>query len=301
MWGFAGALESEGPSHRIAHIHMKNSDQRAKGRLVIVGGGEDRSADSVILRRFVELAGDGDARIVVICTATTEPDGLGAVYQKAFDALGVNDLTILPVGSREEANDPEVVAAVENATGVYFTGGDQLRIASIFGGSHADTALHAGFHAGLVIGGTSAGAAMMSTTMVLGGTDRVPTAGRIRTGAGLGLVSGVTIDMHFAERGRLSRLLAVTGMFPHELGLGIDEDTAAVVDGDHFEVIGSGAVTVVDAGEVTSLHIPDDDGPMAMTGVLLHILPSGYSFDLSTRRPLIVDAPDGVKDKVDGE
>jgi cyanophycinase len=280
---------------------MKNSDQRVNGRLVIVGGGEDRSGDKVILRRFVELAGADQARLVVICTATTEPDELGAVYDEAFAALGVSNVTVLPVGSREEANDPVVVAAIEDATGVYFTGGDQLRIASIFGGSHADTALHACFHNGLVIGGTSAGAAMMSTTMILGGRDTVPTVGRIRTGAGLGLVNGVTIDMHFAERGRLSRLLAVTGSFPHELGLGIDEDTAAVVDGDHFEVIGSGAVTVVDAGEVTSLHIPVDDGPIAMTGVLLHVLPAGYSFDLSTRRPLVTSTPADVDDKAHHE
>jgi cyanophycinase len=276
---------------------MKKPDQRANGRLVIVGGGEDRTGDSVILRRFVELAGDADARIVVICTATTEPDELGAVYKTAFAAFGVSDVTVLPVASREEANDADVVATMERASGIYFTGGDQMRIASIFGGTNADTALHARFHDGVVIGGTSAGAAMMSTTMILGGSDTVPSVGRIRTGAGLGLVSGVTIDMHFAERGRLSRLLAVTGMFPHELGLGIDEDTAALVDGDHFEVIGSGAVTVVDAGEVTSLRIPTGDGPMAMTGVLLHVLPSGYSFDLSTRRPLITNGPDDVEDK----
>jgi cyanophycinase len=275
----------------------QNNPQRAFGRLVIVGGGEDRSGDMVILRRFAELAGGPDARVVVVCTATTEPEELGAVYEKAFDAIGVAELSILPVASREEANDRDVVGAVERATGVYFTGGAQLRIAAILGGSQTDTALHACFQRGLVIGGTSAGAAMMSTTMILGGSDTVPSVGHIRTGAGLGFVSGVTIDMHFAERGRLSRLLAVTGMFPHELGLGIDEDTAVVVEGDEFEVIGSGAVTVVDAGEVTSLHTPADDGPMAMTGVLLHVLPAGYSFDLSARRPVITSAPEDVEDR----
>jgi len=218
------------------------------------------------------------------------------VYEKAFETIGVSEVAILPIASREEANAPDVVSAVERATGVYFTGGAQLRIAAILGGSQTDTVLHARFDEGLVIGGTSAGAAMMSTTMILGGSDTVPSVGHIRTGSGLGFVSGVTIDMHFAERGRLSRLLAVTGMFPHEVGLGIDEDTAVVVEGNHFEVIGSGAVTVVDAGEVTSLHTPVDDGPIAMTGVLLHVLPSGYSFDLSTRRPVITNAADDVED-----
>lgn len=274
-----------------------NTEHRVSGRLFIVGGGEDRSGDSIILRRFVEMAGGSDARIVVVCTATSEPESLGTEYDEAFSAIGVSEVVVLPVANREQANSADVVAAVENATGIYFTGGDQSQIASIFGGSRADTALHSRFHDGVVIGGTSAGAAMMSTTMILGGTDTVPTVGRLRTGAGLGLVSGVTIDMHFAERGRLGRLLAVTGMFPHELGLGIDENTAAIVDGDEFEVLGAGAVTVVDAGSVTSLHVPAEEGPMAMTGVLLHVLPSGYSFDLSTRQPVITDAPDDVVDK----
>ncbi len=277
------------------------TELRANGRLIIVGGGEDRTGDSIILRRFVEIAGGIDARIVVIGTATGEPEELGADYEEAFNAIGVSEVFVLPIATRDQANAPDVVAAIENATGIYFTGGDQLQIASIFGGSRSDTALRARFRDGVVIGGTSAGAAMMSTTMILGGTDTVPTVEHIETGAGLGLVSGVTIDMHFAERGRLGRLLSVTGMFPHELGLGIDENTAVIVDGNEFEVIGAGAVTVVDAGEVTSLHIPDAQGPMAMTGVLLHVLPSGYSFDLSTRQPLITAAPDDAVDKAHDE
>lgn len=261
--------------------------------MVIVGGGEDRQDDKVILRRFVELAGGPEARIVVIGTATTVPEEVGPVYLDAFRDIGVAQVHFLPLATRAEANDPEMVSLIEQATGVYFTGGDQLRIATAVGGSHTDTALHAAFERGLLIGGTSAGAAMMSSTMILGGYDTVPSAATVRTGAGLGFVSGVVIDMHFAERGRLSRLLTVVGLFPHELGLGIDEDTAAVVDGNTFQVIGSGAVTVVDAGEVTSLHAPPEgkEGAIAMTGVLLHVLPSGYSFDLSARRPVVVDTP----------
>ena len=272
------------------------------GQLLIVGGGEDRSPDSVILRRFVELAGGSNARLLVLCPATAMPDDLGPAYVDSMEAIGAGAVRYLPLSSREEANDPDVVAAVRDATGVYFTGGDQLRLGAIVGGSHTDTALHSCFAQGLVIGGTSAGAAMMSTTMILGGSDTVPSAGGVRTGAGLGFVSGVVIDMHFAERGRLSRLLAVAAMFPHELGLGLDEDTAVVVTGSQFEVIGTGAVTVVDAGEVTSLHTPDDGepGPIAMTGVLLHVLPSGYSFDLSTRRPVVTRGPDKPEGRRDG-
>ena len=270
---------------------------RSKGRLVIVGGGEDRTGEKVILRRFADLAGGSEARIVVIGTATSVPEEVGPVYLDAFRSIGVQEVQFLPLATRQEANDPTVVACVQQATGVYFTGGDQLRIATAIGGSHTDTALHAAFANGVVVGGTSAGAAMMSSTMILGGYDTVPSATTVRTGAGLSFVSGIVIDMHFAERGRMSRLLTVVGLFPHELGLGIDEDTAAIVDGNTFEVIGAGAVTVVDAGEVTSLHAPPEgvEGPMAMTGVLLHVLPAGYSFDLSSRRPVIVETPDDVK------
>ena len=150
----------------------------------------------------------------------------------------------LPLGSREEANDPGTLSALEKATGVYFMGGDQSRIATIIGGTETDTLLHERHADGLVIAGTSAGAAMMSTTMIRGRREQVSTP-EIRTGPGLGFVSGLVVDMHFGQRGRLGRLLSVIAMFPHELGLGIDEDTAVVVCGNRFEVIGSGTVTVL--------------------------------------------------------
>lgn len=264
--------------------------QRAPGRLVIVGGGEDRRGERTILRRFTDLAGGPDARIVVIGTATTVPDDVGPAYLEAFADL-VGEVDFLPVGSRDEANSAETLSLVEKATGVYFTGGDQLRIASIIGGSQIDVHLHAAYADGLVVGGTSAGAAMMSSTMIIGGGDSVPATDGVRLGPGLELLHGVVIDMHFAERGRLGRLLAAVAQFPHELGVGIDEDTALVVEGNRFEVVGRGAVTVVDAGAVTSLRTPGEDGtgPLAMTSVQLHVLPAGFSFDLSTRLPVLLD------------
>jgi cyanophycinase len=260
------------------------------GTLVIIGGGEDRTGERTVLRRVVELAGGEAARVVVLGTATTIPEDMGAVYDKAFGDLAA-EVTFLPVGSRDAANDPATVAAIDAATAVFFTGGAQDRIAAIFGGSDADTALHAAWERGIVVAGTSAGAAMMSTTMILGGGEQVPTTS-VRTGPGLGFVSGLVVDMHFAERGRIARLLAVVAMFPHELGLGIDEDTAVVVREQRFEVIGAGTVTVVDAGHATSVRIPaEGSGPIALTGARVHVLPSGYAFELSTRTPVITDAP----------
>jgi cyanophycinase len=205
------------------------------------------------------------------------------------------------VASREEANDPATSEAIEAATAVFFTGGDQSRIAAIFGGSDADTALHAAWERGIVVAGTSAGAAMMSSTMILGGGEQIPSA-TVRTGPGLGFVSGIVVDMHFAERGRIARLLAVVAMFPHELGLGIDEDTAVVVTDTTFEVIGNGAVTVVDAGRATSIRISAEGaGPIALTGAQIHVLPSGYAFELTTRTPVIVGAPNGSRARELGE
>ncbi len=271
------------------------------GTLVIIGGGEDRTGDRVVLSRVAELSGGADARIVVLGTATTVPDDVGPMYEKAFDGVGVGDVRFLPCATREEANSPRTVEAIEHATGVFFTGGDQGRIAAVFGGSDADTALHTAWERGAVVAGTSAGAAMMSTTMILGGGEQIPT-NNVRTGPGLGFVSGIVVDMHFAERGRIARLLAVVAMFPHELGLGIDEDTAVVVSGTRFEVIGAGSVTVVDAGHATGVRIPaDGTGPIALTGAHIHVLPSGYAFELATRTPVITDAPADTRARELGE
>jgi cyanophycinase len=270
------------------------------GTLVIIGGGEDRTGERVVLRRVAELAGGPDARVVVVGTATTIPDEIGPVYDKGFGDLA-GAVTFLPVAGRDEANDPATVAAIEDATAVFFTGGDQDRIAAIFGGTDADTALRAAWERGIVVAGTSAGAAMMSSTMILGGGDLVPTTS-VRTGPGLGFVSGIVVDMHFAERGRIARLLAVTAMFPHELGLGIDEDTAVVVTDTRFEVVGSGTVTVVDAGPASSIRIPaTGDGPIAVTGARVHVLPSGYAFELATRTPVITEAPSDTRARERGE
>ena len=269
--------------------------------LVIVGGGEDRTGERAVLRRVAEVAGGDNARIAVIGTATTVPDEVGPVYEKAFADLA-GEMRFLPVGSREEANSPETVDAIERATAVFFTGGSQDRIAAIFGGSESDTALRRAWEErGIVVAGTSAGAAMMSSTMILGGGEQVPT-NSVRTGPGLGFVSGIVVDMHFAERGRIARLLAVTAMFPHELGLGIDEDTAVVLCDSVFEVVGSGTVTVVDAGPASSVRIPaEGTGPIALTGARVHVLPSGYKFELATRTPVITDAPSDTRARELGE
>ena len=266
--------------------HPEETPPLTTGTLVIIGGGEDRQGDRTVLRRFVELCGGADAHIAVVGTATTMPDEVEVEYKGAFaDIAGAFEF--LPIRTRDEANATHTLDRLAAAQGIFFTGGDQMRIASILGGSRADVLMHNRFLDGVVIGGTSAGAAMMSTTMIIGGSDTVPATDAVRLGPGLGLVSGLLIDMHFAERGRLARLLAAVAQFPHELGVGIDEDTALVVRGNHCEVIGSGAATIVDAGGARSETTRR--GAIGVTDVLLHVLPAGFDFDLSTRRPAILE------------
>ncbi|MEV4706990.1 cyanophycinase [Actinoplanes sp. NPDC049316] len=256
-------------------------------RLMIIGGAERHGAcGPEILRRFVELAGGPAADIIVIATASGEPAVLEAEYAGLFTRLGARQVHGLRITTRAQANEPAVIQALATATGVFFTGGDQLRITTVLGGTLTDSALQTLVQAGtIVLGGTSAGAAMMSGTMILGGAAPGVTRASVRTGPGLEFLPGVVIDMHFAERGRLNRLLSAVAMYPHELGLGIDEDTAILAEGDRFEVLGSGTVTVVDAGAATDIRVPAD-GPIALSGARLHVLPSGSRFELSGRRPV---------------
>ena len=267
-------------------------EETTGGPLLLIGGAEQMQAPSdTILARFVELAGGRSGHIVVIATASSEPQQREVEYQRVFTRLGAGRVTPLRLDDREHASGPEAAAAIMTATGVFFTGGDQLRITTTLGGSRVDSVLHSRVAEGMVVAGTSAGAAMMSGTMIIGGTDPTVSTNAVRTAPGLEFLRGVLIDMHFASRGRLNRLLSAVAMYPHELGLGIDEDTAILVTGDKFEVLGAGSVTVIDAGPAARIGTPvDGDGAIAVYGMALHVLPAGHQFHLTGRRPL----PPGV-------
>lgn len=254
--------------------------------LLVMGG----AAGTGILRRFVTLAGGSAAAVVVIATASTYPAELESEYASVFTDLGAGAVTALRLETRAQANDPAVAEILAAATGVFFTGGDQVRITTVLGGTLTDSVLQSLVSSGsVVLAGTSAGAAMMSGTMIVGGAGH-----GVSTGPGLEFLPGVLIDMHFAERGRLNRLLSAVARYPHELGLGIDEDTAILTEGDHFEVIGSGTVTVVDAGAASEIRAPAE-GPVTLADARIHVLPAGCTFDLSGRRPSIVDVPTGER------
>ena len=276
------------------------SARDGRGCLLVIGGAERHGpGGAAILQRFVELAGGAAARLVVIATASSQPDILEAEYVEAFRRCGADEVRALRLENRDEANSDAVIGVLEAATGVFFTGGDQLRITTVIGGTRTDSLLQSLVHEhAMVLAGTSAGAAMMSSTMILGGDRAGVTTASVRTGPGLGFLPGVLIDMHFAERGRLNRLLSAVALYPHEIGLGIDEDTAILADGDRFEVLGTGAVTVVDAGSASVIRVPAaGDGPIALAGARIHVLPAGYTFELTGRCPSIVESPVGTGER----
>lgn len=260
---------------------QKNSSNARNGHLVIVGGGEDRVDDKEILAKFVELAGAASARIVVVTAASTVPEDMWKIYDDAFGALGVADRSPLHLASREEANDAANAQRIEQATGIFMTGGDQKRLLAMTGGTAVARAMHAALANGACIGGTSAGASAMSAHMLADGTaDLNPERGSVSLGAGLGLVRRAVIDQHFSQRHRLARLLSVVAQNPYLHGLGIDEDTALVVQpGVGIEVIGNGSITLVDGRDAIS-NVADaaKRESLELINVRLHMLPAGSRY-----------------------
>ncbi|HEX8292100.1 MAG TPA: cyanophycinase, partial [Pyrinomonadaceae bacterium] len=230
------------------------------------------------------------ARLANISVASDVPKELDGLYKSTFLRLGAREAHAVGIRTRADANGEEGLLSIDRATGVFFTGGNQLRITRLVGGTRLDTALHRRREEGLVVAGTSAGAAMMSGVMIHGSAPTMTLrAGMVELGSGLGFLPGVLIDQHFEQRGRLRRLLAAIAQHPHELGLGIDEDTAVVVHGHTFEVFGSGSVTVIDAGGLTHTNLGEIERHelLAVCGVRVHVLPAGYRFDLRNRAPVL--------------
>jgi cyanophycinase len=260
-----------------------------QGKLLIIGGAEDKEGDCKILREFLRCAGGTKAHIVIMTAATSLPGEVGDNYIRVFERLGAEDVRVLDTQTPEDANNPEYLEAIEQATGIFFTGGDQARIISCLKDTKLDAAMHKRYSEGIIIGGTSAGAAMMPDMMIIeGDSETNPRVDVVAMGPGMGFLPDVVIDQHFAQRGRLGRLVTALLLQPAVLGFGIDENTAILVSGDELEVIGENAVTVIDESE--KLHDNIDgrlkDEGLAICGAKLHILPHGYRFNLKTRQPV---------------
>ncbi|MEE2789591.1 MAG: cyanophycinase [Myxococcota bacterium] len=256
-----------------------------RGWIIPVGGAEDKLSAPTILRRFVALSGGDDANIVVIPTASQLED-TGARYEHVFRELGVAHARALPYAERADAERDDWFDILQGATGVFFTGGNQLRISAVLGGTRVAQSIRRLNAQGIPVGGTSAGAAILPEHMIAyGTTGGTPRAGMVSMSPGLGLTNRFVIDQHFRERDRLGRLLTALSYNPFAVGLGIDENTAALISPDNIiHVEGTGTVTVVDVSAVQHTSVADasEGDPLCITNAKLHVLPQGGRFNLST-------------------
>jgi cyanophycinase len=262
---------------------------QARAKLMAVGGSEDREGDAVILKEFIRLAGGPKARIVVMTIATDSPEEASNEYLTAFKKLGMDGAQVVDVSARADTEAEAALRAIKQATGIFFTGGDQLHITSLLGGSPMHRLLVKQAARGTIIAGTSAGASMMGNSMIIAGEPDInPRFGAVEIGPGMDFFIGAMIDVHFSQRGRMGRLIAAVAHFPQDLGIGIDEDTAIIATDHHFEVIGAGAVTVIDAGRITYTNLPDlrKDDSLSLYGIQVHVLSAGHKFDLAARTPV---------------
>jgi cyanophycinase len=267
---------------------------------MIIGGAEDKLRKRTILKDFVAASGGHDARIVVIPTASSLGPEIVEVYEALFTKLGAAEVATARPESRDDAHDPELVALLDKATGIFMTGGNQLKLSGAICGTPFGEAIIDAHERGAVVAGTSAGASIQSSHMVAFGVGgATPKQRMTQVAAGLGLVQSSVIDQHFDQRNRYGRLLMIVSQSPQLLGIGVDEDTAAVVEhiGDHevLRVIGKGSVTIFDpARMVTNAHEARRSAPLLASGVMLHMLPAGTAYDLTTRT--LVPLPHEVDD-----
>jgi cyanophycinase len=277
--------------------------KEGKGSLIAVGGGESSTitGDSIkIIEKFLELSGGlSKAKIIVMTVATDSPEDAEERYREVFERLKFKNFEFLNIIDRSEAFSDSILQKIESATGLYFTGGNQLHVTALTGGTPLHLLIVEKFNQGLTIGGTSAGAMMMSSSTLLSGSgDTAPKLGAIEVAPGMELLESSIIDTHFSQRGRHGRLLSSVAHNPQVLGIGIDERTAMVVEDGKFEVIGEGAVTVICAKNSMHTNVPyiRTEETIGIFGVNFHILPNGYKYDLRRREPITPNIKEMLKE-----
>ncbi|MEE8147621.1 MAG: cyanophycinase [Longimicrobiales bacterium] len=267
-------------------LGARTRDGTREGFIILIGGAEEKIGDARILSSFVHLCGDDDAHIAIIPTAS-ELDDQGSKYEEVFRRVGVKSARALPFKVREDCEREDWLEELEQADGIFMTGGNQLRLSTIIGGTPVARAIRDASARGVHVAGTSAGAGFMSEHMIaFGGEGLLPRAGLVTMAPGLGLTNRVVVDHHFAERARLGRLMTALGLNPFAVGLGLDEDTAAFIGPDDvLNVVGSGSVTLVDPTDIeySNLYSRADGEPVCLVNVRVHFLVDGWSFDLNTR------------------
>jgi len=261
-----------------------------RGNLIIIGGAEDKEGSKSILKEVCSKIDKVKDRLLIATVASNEPEATGIKYTNVFKNLGVRNIDVLNIKQREETTLQKNIDIVESASLIFFTGGDQLRITSLLGGTQILKSIKTKLSQGCTIVGTSAGASVMSDTMIVTGpSDEPPQKCTLKMAPGLGFIRGVIIDQHFQQRGRIGRLLVGISENPETLGIGLDEDTSIVVkENGEINVIGSGAVYVIDGSSITSTNVSEQkpDEILSIFGVTMHILKNGNMFNLNNRRPI---------------
>lgn len=270
-----------------ANTETQTTDQESvqPGALMAIGGAEDKLDDKVILSSFAHLAGGKKARIAIVPTASSIEDA-GIRYKAIFLGMGVERAEVVYIQDRDDANDDVPLEALNDATGIFLTGGNQVRLSVFIGGTRFEETVRRRHQEGAVIAGTSAGASILSAHMVAGGAGgAVPKQRMAQMVAGFGLITNVIIDQHFKQRNRIGRLLSLVATNPGLLGIGVDEDTAAIFNQNGImEVIGRHSVTIVDGSEMYSdIFRVKGHGEVTVSNARLHVLPAGRTFDLQTR------------------
>jgi cyanophycinase len=264
----------------------KVPEGETRGWIVPIGGAENKENDRRILERFVRVSGGEAADVVVIPTASRMHE-TGPRYEKLFSEIGVARVTVMDFDTRRDCQEPGRLRRLEEATGIFFTGGNQLRVTTLLGGTPVVKLIRTRNAQGVTVGGTSAGASILSEHMIASGDEGSSAiAGSVKLAPGLGLTNRFIIDQHFTQRDRLGRLCTALAYNPFAVGIGLDEDTAAFIGPDDtLEVEGSGGITIVDGSDVSfsSIDAVSDGQPVCMLGLRLHFLVAGATFNLHTR------------------
>jgi cyanophycinase len=276
-----------------------------KGKLIAIGGNEDKGTEAepnfeqknnlnffelqILSRIVLEMRKQKDSRIEVITSASSIPDEVGANYFYAFQKVGCNDVGVMHIKNREDANRPEFLERIKKCDGVMMTGGNQLRLSTIFGGTQFLKVLHERLEKeDFVIAGTSAGAMAMSNTMIYQGSSAgALIKGEVKITTGLAFIKDVIIDSHFDKRGRFGRLAQAVASNPSCVGIGLGEDTGVLItDNNHLEAIGSGLVVIVDGHDIHHSNIADlaEGSPISIENLIVHVMTRGNAYDLRERK-----------------
>ena len=269
---------------------MKQEYPATTGHLVAIGGAEDKTSDLEILRRVIELAPDEQPEVAVIVTASGVPQDVYPEYVEAFGRLGASAVHALDYRDRPQALEEPQTEIIERCSVIFFSGGDQMRLTNVLGGSPVLEAIRERYLAGCVIAGTSAGAVALSASIIYGnGSVDALHKGAIQMGSGLGFVDRLFIDSHFLERGRFTRLMEAGATNPEHLGIGLGEDAGAIIHTNRvLEAIGPGHVIIVDSRHLGNSNVADasNGDPVTIENVIMHALISGYGYAIDERRYL---------------